>query len=158
VDPSQGLLAAVEVANPDNLQLYRLPTTTNPPVMLDQEFFPTDNANGNATASVAFGTNSTVYALDSNNGLLAMSLNLAATLPSLRFTSIAPTANPAPGAVVTWQSLVGGTYQLQYKGDLSVSGGWSDAGGSVVANGLSVTVSDTGPDFTNRFYRVEQKP
>jgi hypothetical protein len=158
VETNQGVLAAVQVANPDNLQLYRLPTSTNPPVMLDQEFFPTDNANGNATASVAFGTNNTVYALDSNNGLLAMSLNLAATLPALRFTSIAPTTTPDLGTILTWQSLVGGTYQLQYKGDLSVPGGWSDAGSSVVANGPSVTVSDTGTGFTNRFYRVEQKP
>jgi hypothetical protein len=155
VDTSKGLLAAVEVANPDNLQLYRLPTTTNPPVMLDQEFFPTDNVNGNATASVAFGTNNTVYALDSNNGLLAMSLNLAATLPQLRITSIATT--PTPSAVVTWQSLVGGAYQLQYKADLAVPG-WTDLGDPVLANGLSATATDAAPDSTQRFYRVEQKP
>jgi len=156
VDTGKGLLAAVEVANPDNLQLYRLPTTTNPPVMLDQEFFPTDNANGNATASVAFDNNR-LYALDSNNGLLAMSLNLTATLPEFRITSIATTTTPAPGAVVTWRSLVGGTYQLQYRGNISAPG-WSDAGTSVVANTLSVTLSDTGTGFTNRFYRVERKP
>jgi hypothetical protein len=155
VETNKALLAAVEVANPDNLQLYRLPTTTNPPVMLDQEFFPTDNANGNATAAVAFGTNNTVYALDSNNGLLAMSLNLAATLPQLRITSIATT--PTPSAVVTWQSLVGGAYQLQYKADLAVPG-WTDLGDPVLANGLSATATDAAPDSAQRFYRVEQKP
>jgi hypothetical protein len=156
VDTNNALLAAVEIANPDNLQLYRLPPGTNPPVMLDQDFFPTDNANGNATASVAFGTNHTVYALDSNNGLLAMSLNLAAPLPPLRITSLSPT-NPAPAAAVTWQSLVGGTYQLQSKDRLS-DPAWSSVGAPVVANTLKVTVSDTGSGATNRFYRVEQQP
>lgn len=157
VNTNQALLAAVEVANPDNLQLYRLPTTTNPPVMLDQEFFPTDNVNGNATAAVAFGTNNTVYALDTNNGLLARNVNLAAALPELRITGIATTTNPDLGAVVTWQALIGGTYQLQFKGDLSAMT-WLNAGAPTVANASQISVSDTGTGFTNRFYRVEKKP
>jgi len=157
VDTNLNLLAAVEVANPDNLQLYRLPTTTNPPVLLDQEFFPTDNPNGNTTASVAFGTNLTLYALDSNNGLLAMTLNPAATVPELRITRIALTNAPAPGAVITWRSLVGGAYQVQTKGQLSEPS-WSDSGTIQVANGLNQTFTDTGTGFSNRFYRVVQQP
>ncbi len=155
VETNLNLLAAVEVANPDNLQLYRLPQTTNPPVLLDQEFFPTDNPNGNATAAVAFGTNHTLYALDSNNGLLAMSLNPAAVLPQLRFTRIALTN--APGALLTWRALVGGVYQLQFKAALN-DPTWTDLGPIQIADALSVTVSDIGTGFSNRFYRVVQKP
>ncbi|MDW8310698.1 MAG: immunoglobulin domain-containing protein, partial [Verrucomicrobiales bacterium] len=151
------LLAAVEVANPDNLQLYRLPPTTNPPVLLDQEFFPTDNPNGNQTAAVAFGTNNTLFALDSNNGILAMSLNPAAAEPQLRFTRIALTNAPAPGAVLTWRTLVGGAYQLQFKGALT-DPTWTDLGALQFANGLTHTFSDTGSGFSNRFYRVVRQP
>jgi hypothetical protein len=157
VQNTAGLLATLEVGNPDNLQLYRLPTTTNPPVLLDQEFFATDNANGNATGAAAFGTNNTVYALDSNNGLIALNLNLAAALPALKITSLVPTSTPAPGAVVTWQTLVGGAYQLQFKGDLAEPT-WVNVGDLTVANGLSLSQSDTGSGFTNRFYRVEKQP
>jgi hypothetical protein len=157
VNPNLGLLATVEVANPDSLQLYQLPTTTNPPVLLDQEFFATDNPNGNATAAVAFGTNNTLYALDTNNGLLARSLNTGAALPALTITRVTPTTTPDLGAVVTWQTLVGGTYQLQFKGDLN-DVTWTDVGAPVVANNRSLSVSDTGTGFTNRFYRVEKQP
>lgn len=157
VETNLNLLAAVEVGNPDNLQLYRLPTTTNPPVLLDQEFFPTDNPNGNATAAVAFGTNNTLYALDSNNGLLALSLNPAAALPELRFTRIAITNAPAPGALLTWRALVGGAYQLQFKGALS-DATWTDLGPIQIANNLTLTLSDTDSGFTNRFYRAVRLP
>lgn len=157
VETNLNLLAAVEVANPDNLQLYRLPGTTNPPVLLDQEFFPTDNPNGNATAAVAFGTNHTLYALDSNNGLLAMSLNPAAGEPELRFTHIALTNAPDAGAVLTWRALVGGAYQLQFKGALS-DPTWTPLGPIQVADNPSLTVSDTGTGFSNRFYRVVRVP
>lgn len=68
------LLAGVFIDNPDHLRLFDI-STPGTIIALDTELFPSDNANGNATGSVAFGNNK-VYALDSNNGLIAMNLDL----------------------------------------------------------------------------------
>lgn len=146
-------LAALEIANGDNVQLYRLSSTTNGPLLLDQEFFPTDNANGNATAAVAFGTNNVLYALDSNNGIKALTLNFGAALQVLKINSIATTGS---AATVAWQSIPGGTYQLQSKDSLSDLN-WAPVGSVVVASGT--TASQIDPTFVSaRFYQVVQLP
>lgn len=75
INPGGTLLGGVFIDNPDHLRLYDI-STPGSIVALDTEFFPSDNANGNATGGVAFGNNK-IYALDSNNGLLAMNLNTA---------------------------------------------------------------------------------
>ena len=153
VSTNLNALAGVEVANPDNVQFYRLPISTNPPVLIDQDFFVTDNANGNATASVAFSTNNIIYALDSNNGLRAMTLNLAATVPSLTITEITTTG---ASATVTWTSIPGANYEVQYKNSLADLT-WTPAGSTVVASGLDTSFTD--PTFLDsRFYRVVQLP
>lgn len=67
------LLGGVFIDSPDHFRLYDI-STPGSLVALDTEFFPSDNANGNATGGVAFGIDK-VYALDSNNGIIAMNLN-----------------------------------------------------------------------------------
>jgi len=74
VDVGRKLLAGVSIDNPDNLRLYDISDLSSPLLHVDTEFFPTDNANGNGTGSVAFGPDR-VYALNSNNGILAMTLD-----------------------------------------------------------------------------------
>lgn len=74
VNPEGTLLAGVFIDNPDHLRLFDI-STPGTITALDTELFPSDNANGNATGSVAFGNNK-VYALDSNNGLIAMNLDV----------------------------------------------------------------------------------
>ncbi len=78
VDPGANLLAGITLNTsplPDTLDLYDLNTLSeavlNAP--LDSEPFPVDNANGNGTGAVDFFGN-VVYALDSNNGLMAMTV------------------------------------------------------------------------------------
>ncbi|MBI5387377.1 MAG: DUF4623 domain-containing protein [Verrucomicrobia bacterium] len=75
VDPDNGFLAGVSVETPDNLRLYDLldVSAAKPPVWLDTEFFPADNANLNGTGAVDFGP-ARLFALDSNNGLMAFTL------------------------------------------------------------------------------------
>ena len=51
-------------------------------MLLDQELFPIDNPNVNGTGAIAFGGNR-VFALDSNHGLFAYTINLT---PSVRTT------------------------------------------------------------------------
>lgn len=74
VDTGKQLLAGVSVENPDNLRLYDIADLNGGPLHVDTEFFPTDNANNNGTGAVAFAPDR-VYALDSNNGILAMTLD-----------------------------------------------------------------------------------
>jgi hypothetical protein len=72
--PSQTLLAGIGTSDtPDSLRLYDVSDLTQPPVWLDTEFFETDNENLNGTGAVAVGCGR-VYALDSNNGLVAFSV------------------------------------------------------------------------------------
>ena len=74
-DPVNKLLGAVAVSEaPDNLQFYDALNPTNGIVLLDQEFFASDNSNGNGTGAVAFDyAGKRIFALDSNNGLVALS-------------------------------------------------------------------------------------
>jgi len=66
------------------------------------------------------------------------------------FQSVAKTG----GAITfTWSALVGQTYQLQYKTNLTQTG-WSDLSGTITATNSVMTGSDPiGPD-AHRFYRV----
>jgi len=74
VDPTRNLLGAVHIGeNPNNLRLYDATRIGEPGGLLDLEFFPTDNPNGNGTGTVEFGANR-IYALDTNNGIIAMVL------------------------------------------------------------------------------------
>jgi hypothetical protein len=103
-DPALGLLAGVSIDTPDNLRLYDVGDLMGGPINVDTEFFPTDNANGNNAGAVDFGPNR-VFALDANNGILAMTL---AFRPRLRMSVSGDTAT------FTWS----GTYSLLYSDDL----------------------------------------
>jgi hypothetical protein len=67
------LLAGIALDPSENLRLYDLTLTNGAPVLLAQTNFATANINAFATGSIAFG-NKRVYALDSNNGILAMQI------------------------------------------------------------------------------------
>ena len=74
VDNENKLLAMIGVVEiPQNLAIYDL-SGSGGPALVDRELFPTDNANGNGTGAVAFDVpGQRAFALDSNNGLLAIS-------------------------------------------------------------------------------------
>jgi len=75
VDPVNGFIAGVIRDTPDNLGLYDISDPTIAPPLLDQEFFGTDNDNGNGTGAVAFDINGgRVFALNSNNGIIALNV------------------------------------------------------------------------------------
>ena len=76
VDPINDLLAGVALATPDNIELYDVHAVVNglaaEPNLIDQDFFKTDNVNGNGTGEVAFDVaGGRLFALDTNNGLVA---------------------------------------------------------------------------------------
>jgi hypothetical protein len=85
VDPENDLLARVATINqtPDNLGLYDIHDSTLFPVLVDQEFFESDNGNINAVGAVDFDiARGRVFALNNNNGIVAM--NVVARLKQIR--------------------------------------------------------------------------
>ena len=111
------LLAGVFIDSPDHLRLYDI-STPGSITLLDTEFFPHDNANGNATGAVAFGDNK-VYALDSNNGLIAMNLDLSC-LPDR-----ATIERSGSDVIIRWSRA---TYTLE--GADSIGGTWGPVSGA----------------------------
>jgi len=79
---------------------------------------------------------------------------VAIAQPDLVITSIKLTNGTA---VVTWDSIPGKMYRLQYKVNMS-STNWIDVPPDVTATGLSTTATDAGSNSSQRFYRVRLLP
>jgi hypothetical protein len=136
VEPSLGVLGAVSIENPDNLRLYNINNLDSGPFLVDQELFPTDSDNINGTGAVDFG-DGRIYALDSNNGILALTLGNIPQPPPNRITI---TRNPG-SVTLTWQ----GTATLQ-AADV-VTGPYTDVPGAT----SGYTENTTG---AARFFRL----
>ena len=101
-EPTSKLLAGITANNPARVALYDLSTLAGP-VFLSTNLFATSVANGNATGALAFGgpgrTNN-LYALWSNNGILASKINFTSAVLPPTITS-----QPAGGTIYTNSSL-----------------------------------------------------
>ena len=137
VDVVNPLLAGVFVEAPDNLRLYDIGGLPSAPVNVDTEFFSTDNANANNAAQVAFGPN-VVYALDANNGLVALTLNPALLRPRLNFSRAGNILT------LTWS----GSVVLQ--SSATVDGTYADVMGASSPQMIDVSAS------VKMFYRLRQ--
>ena len=132
VNPEGTLLAGVFIDTPDHLRLFDI-STPGQITAVDTEFFPSDNANGNSTGGVAFGNNK-VYALDSNNGVIAMNLDLSCLPDQL---TIEPSGTDI---ILRWNR---STYQLE--GTTTLGTGWAP-----ITGGSPKTLPATG----NQFFRL----
>ena len=118
VNPGLNVLGGVNVAAAgagNSFQLYDLTTTNGAPVSITATNFATDNDNSYAgTGAVDFGGDR-VYALSSNNGLLAMQI-----VPKTIVTPPAIITHPASqtvdqGASATFSVVATGTAPLSYQ-------------------------------------------
>jgi hypothetical protein len=107
--------------------------------------FPGTNSNGNLTGAVAFSPDK-VFALESNNGLMAFSISTN-TLPP--FASHLTVSAGLP--TLTWPSVAGFRYQPQFKNSL-MDTGWTMLGGATNGTGSDISVADS-PSGA-RWYRV----
>jgi hypothetical protein len=73
VDPANNYLAGLAAETPDSVRLYNIADLVNPPLYVDTEFFPIDNANTLGTGAADFG-GGLLFVLDSNNGLMAFAV------------------------------------------------------------------------------------
>lgn len=73
-DDANGFVAAIGTSDtPANLRILDVRDPAADAVLVDQEFFGADNENGNGTGAVAFDiAGGRLFALDSNNGLIAL--------------------------------------------------------------------------------------
>ncbi len=156
VDPLHNILAGVTFNDiPNDLTLYQLSTNGTPPSLFDQKFFPSLNGNvqENGATAVKFPR---VYSLDVNNGIVALSYGVPPPplLPPYRISAVAYQSVPA--VVLTWQSVAGHTYQVQYTGTLRDSGTlWTNLGSPFVATYSASSYTDNRPSGPGRFYRIQ---
>lgn len=134
--PSSNLLAVVTFENPDQVRLYDISDLEAGPVLVDQDFFASDNANVNGTGSAAFG-GGRLYALNTNNGLLALKLGAASTPPSAATLSASRIDGGSFKATLT--GTPSASYSLEKSSDLA---GWAVVGSVTVPAGGSLEVSD----------------
>lgn len=141
VDVEHNLLAGVAIATPDTVNLYDISQIDEftPPVLLHSVVTPTDNANTLFRGALAFGDD-TLFALDTNNGIIALAL------PFLR---IQPDGDKVE---VSWAAAHAG-YTLQTRSH-SESGTWNNVGTGTVSNGrYRVEVTPSG---TQQYFRLER--
>lgn len=129
IDTARSLLAGTALETPDNLLLYSIADLDNP-VLLDQELFPIDNPNVNGTGAIAFGSNR-VFALDSNHGLFAYTIDLT---PRVRTT----VAARIEGANVVVTVADPGTYDIESG---NVLGTWLKVGTATTAQPFTAPAS-----------------
>lgn len=137
-------LGGVAVETPDNFQLYDLPASGTPG-LIETNAFPTDNPNSNLTGAVDFGGDR-VFALDSNNGIIA--LQLLSPTPA-EFVLIERL--PAGAVRLVWNGHPVFSYTLQTSSNLLF---WSDLTNVTGSNGVFQYFDTTATNQARRFYRT----
>jgi hypothetical protein len=134
--------------NPNDLELFQIPSLGFPPQAYYQAFFPVynPNINGNAATTVKYPY---IFSLDANNGIIGLKYGI----PLLPFSILTAFTNNQQ--VLTWQTVIGHTYQLQSTPVLGSNVTWSNVGSAVMVP-ASATLSYTNSSLTGSalFYRV----
>lgn len=140
------LVAGIALDTPDHLRLYDLTTNNGAPILIETNSFLTDNDNANGTGSVDF-YGDRVFALDSNNGILAMRI---LPLP-VQFDAIAKMANQQTRLQMSGGR---GMFLIQRTTDFV---NWSPLFNVTNTNGV-FEFTDPETNVSSRFYRATPKP
>ena len=139
---SSNLLAGITmVPGADVVRLYDV-TDPSAPVLLDRKSFVTTNNNNIFGGSLALGTNGVLYALNSDNGIMAFRLTSAATNP------LAPAffLNPANRLVVAGGEA---TFAAAADSSLPVSYQWVQFGTNLVPGATNSTITISNLQLAN---------
>jgi hypothetical protein len=147
VDPVKQILGGIHyLENPNNLRLYNYNNIGLPGSLLDQEFFSSDNSNGNGVGAVDIGNNR-IYGLDTNNGLVVMNITYS---PPVAPTVITPPASTT--VIAGWKA----SFSVTAAGALPLTYQWTRNGVDIPgATSVSyvldpVTVADNAAAFAVR--------
>jgi hypothetical protein len=122
VDPVRSILAGIDLADtPHDLKLFQLTGTTDPPVLFDQAFFASANGNGNDNVAIAMKY-PRVYALDVNNGIIALTYGVPPTTP--------PAINTPPANQTVYTNTPAATLSAGASGSLPLYYQWRYYGNS----------------------------
>ncbi len=151
VDPTNNWLAAIALEQPDSLRLYDISDPSQSPVLLGQVLFPVKNENLNGTGAVDFGPGR-LYALDSNNGIIALQVKKAsATSPKAPIFNVPPMATGG-SLQLTLATENGRSYVFESSPDLKT---WTAfATNNASSASLSITVQAA---TRQQFYRAQVK-
>ena len=149
-DATLDFLGTVEHGTtPKNVRLYDVKNLNNPPVLIDQEIFMTENPGIEASGAMEFGPN-LLFVLDTNNGIKAFRID-PNFVPSISPFRISNVKNENGNLVLTWDSISGRSYNIEYKTSLT-DPSWTHAGTVVAAGGSSsYSIAITAG---TRYYRV----
>jgi len=148
------LLAGIARDDQKNVQIYNIANLDLGPQLVDQEFFPTYNASIEANGALDFGGNTYLFALNENNGVLAMLINPNYAPPVSAFRILNVTRGVGT-LTLEWEAQPGAKYQVQAAG--GVSGPWQNLGNEITANGPTASYTDNVSGVNQRFYRVLAK-
>jgi hypothetical protein len=152
---NQNLLGVLTFETPDDVRLYDISNLENDPMLADQELFSVKNPNSVSGAggggAVVFGGNY-LFTLDSNNGIKAFLVNTNPGLGNFNISDIQLQNGSA--VVLTWQSVAGHNYQVQYKNNLT-NPAWTNLGSPITAAGNSTSFTNEISGLANRFFRIQ---
>lgn len=139
------LFAGIHVYSPNHLRVYDMSASNGIPVLIGTTNFPANNPNTHtAGGSVEFGTN-VVYALDANNGLMAVRI----LPPPVIFDSISLQA----GQQILLQGRGWpGSYEVETTSTLA---NWSSGGNVVIGTNGILEFFHTPTNSLGTFYRVK---
>jgi hypothetical protein len=151
LDNSNNILAGVNVGDtPNDVELFQIPSAGFPPQAYFQDFFATNNPNinGNAATTIKFPY---IFSLDANNGIIGLQYSIP--LVTFPITSVTKSGN---SLTLTWQSVAGHKYQVQYATSLpgAHASGWTNVGPQQTATGATTTYTDTTATSAARYYQV----
>lgn len=148
LDPANSLLAAVNLAEgSDQLNLYDLFNPTNSPRLMASWTFPGASDNNFGLGAVSFGGNR-LYALDTNNGLLAFKVVFPGGA-----TSLSAARNGAK-VVVSWPAVARG-FVLDHCASLAAPNAWQSVFDPVAVSASQNTVTQA-LSANATFYRLHK--
>jgi len=116
VDPVHNIFASItEADTPHDLQLFQLTGTADAPVLFQQSFFASANYNGNGNAVVCVKY-PRLYALDVNNGIVAVTYGVPATT--------APSISTPPASITAYTNVGSLTLSVGASGSLPLYFQW----------------------------------
>ncbi len=148
LDPANSLLAAIILSDgSDQLNLYDLLNPTNFPVLLSSWPVPGGNDNNFGLGAVAFGGNR-LYALDTNNGLLAFRILFPGGATALTAT------RSSPAILLSWPATARG-FSLERRPDLASTSLWQSVFDPVFLTANQNVVTQATP-LTQGFHRLNR--
>ncbi len=120
-DLANNILAGLDLGdNPHDLKLFQLTGTSDAPVLFNQSFFPTYQANGNSVGAIAIKYPK-LFALDCNNGIIALTYATPPTTPPVVTTAPASQSSYTNNSALTFNVTVSGSLPLYYQWQFSTA-------------------------------------